>query len=271
MSIDRKAYRDHDYIHRSIDILVAGAAWKAGHFASRASLGSVLPPDTVSPAALESIARDVLLDGRGYAAAQVNPKAPSFAPLQDPSKLPPGAVLVEFIRRVSSFEEPGQPILSRVYTSLELYEKALEQVRYNSAALDILAYAMAPLVSALSVQPYLLDQPQVPPTPIQALIVAAFNYQAEVRVLRHNLGYALDQLADKVADASGITDAYWAWHSEWTPEGMCRYGPVYQVLRRKGIDLSPVRDSELGGLAKLRDAGLISNARFQACAATYAD
>ncbi len=269
MSRDRSAYHDHSLIRDSIDLLAAGAAWKSGVFRSRST---DLPPsisDSVSSEGLVSIARDMLLDGRGYGEANLSPTDVSFAYLPDASKLSASSTLVEFVREQSSFDPPGTPILSNVYPSLDIYERALGQLSQNPAAAEVVAYAMAPLVSALGVQPVLLDQRQVAANHPLAVITAAFAFQFEVQLLRHNIAFALGQLAGDIAAAANIPDIYWSWEGEWNPQGMCRYGPVYQVFLSKGIDLYPVKQSELGGLAQLRDAGLISTTAYQECAASY--
>jgi hypothetical protein len=100
-------------------------------------------------------------------------------------------------------------------------------------------------------------------------MAGAFQFQHEVEMLRTNIEYGLGDLAELVEENSGIEQVRWKWNSEWKPHGMCRYGPVYQVFVRNGIDLYPLRDAELNGLSQLVHAKLISKRTFDECQSTY--
>ena len=89
-------------------------------------------------------------------------------------------------------------------------------------------------------------------------MAGAIQFKSEVDFLRHNIRFGLDQLAEPIGQALGISDLEWNWNHQWLPAGTCKYGHVYQVFRSKGLLLEPIRASELGGIRLAVNSGLLS-------------
>lgn len=142
-------------------------------------------------------------------------------------------------------------------------------MRLNPDAIEPLAFADRTIRSILSVPSILTDQASITQTRAEFLMTGAFHFQYEVEMLRTNIEYGLSGVAELIEEASGVELVHWTWNGEWKSQGMCRYGPVYQVFLRNGLDLYPIKDAELDGLRQLVEANLISNRTYQDCQASY--
>ena len=267
MTITRNAYEKHNFIRTSIDLLCAGVSWRGGSFISEEDgKGKNLP--ALDEELLVEFARSMLLDGKAYVGVTSTEGKFKIEQIPDPDASKSETIIT--IERVeSSFSLKGEPILERIGSNIELYEKALEQYSIIPAADELLDYVLPSIHSSLAIPSSMLDQTRITQVPVEALMMGAIQYQAEVEQLRHNLRYGLNQIGDLVAGILDIDIVSWEWNENWIVEGPCKYGYVYQVFKSKGIALSPIMDSELGGMKLALQAGLISNHTYSECAASY--
>lgn len=262
------AYNSHDFIRTCIHLLAAGVAWSGGEFTSV----TTTVPGTIAKAIQEQrlfdMTKSLLLLGRAYVKVAVTegdgqvlqfPDAPGVS---DPT-------IVEIKRNESEFEASGQPILQDVLPSIELYEKALDLARVSPAGLVLLGYSLPAIHSALAISPVMIDQGKISKTPPEVLMMGAIHFISEVELLRHSLRFGLDRVGEVLGDAVGISDLEWDWNNQWLPDGICKYGHVFQVFQSQGLVLEPVRASELGGLQLAATSGLISHATLVECQASY--
>ncbi len=262
------AYRKHDFIRTSIDLLCAGVSWRGGTFLAHPAV----PQDKILPIldeqSLTRLAKSMLLEGKALVAVTTTQGTISLAQIQSAEDAK-DETIISIERVESSFSPGGEPILERVSSNIELYEKALEQSLINPAVTEILNFALPSIHSALAIPSVMLDETRFTQVPVQALMMGAIQYQAEVESLRHNLRFGLNEVCSLIAEAMDIEVVEWDWNEEWITSGPCKFGHVYQVFRSKGIALDPIMNSELGGMKLALQARLISNQTYAECAASY--
>ncbi|RJP54141.1 MAG: hypothetical protein C4586_00365 [Anaerolineaceae bacterium] len=268
MTITRQAYAKHDFIRTSIDLLCAGVSWRGGKFiAHNSNLQAKILP-TTDDAFLEQVAKSMLLDGQAFIEVSNAEGKLGITQITAPAASKVGIIIT--IERVeSSFSPKAEPILERVGSHIELYEKAHEQLATNSVAVELLSYALPAIHTALAIPSSMLDQSRFAQMPVEALMMGAIQYQSEVRQLRHNLRFGMNQVGNLVGEKLEIDYVSWEWNDEWITEGPCKYGHVYQIFQLKGINLTPIMNSELGGMKLAVQAGLISNRTYAECAESY--
>jgi hypothetical protein len=262
------AYNKHDFIRNSVDLLCAGAAWRGGKFVAQPN---TIPENIISALdkdALALLVKSMLLKGVALVAVTTEQDHVSVSHIHSTNDAQ-GKTVIRIERVESSFDPTGEPILQRVITNVELYEKAMEQIPYNSDAVELLRYVLPSIHSALAIPPSMLDQTRISKTPVEELITGAIKYKSEVDSLRHNLRYGLNEVGDVFADTLAIESIQWEWNEEWILSGPCKFGHVYQVFLSKGITLDPIKNSELGGMKFAVQTGLLSNKTYDECATSY--
>ena len=273
MSEHRDLLSDHAFIQKSIDLLAGGAAWGTGEFYIPAEGFTPVVKHNISEHLLKELAFAMLVEGRTPIDARLREGTLSIEIPQPADPAPEGFLRVEILRQTSSFDEPGQSILTGVRDLVQVSETLFQQLKYDPDSLSFAKRAMDSVHSALSVPAVLLDQSAVDSAHLLGLKGALILYRGEVQSLRHNLRFGLSNLADDILGASGKDMGMWWWNEDFIPQGglrtNCINGPAYQVFSANGLDLHPVRNDELGALEIMKDSGLISNQSYGECRACY--
>jgi hypothetical protein len=273
MSKERDLFDKHHFIQKSIELLASGAAWGSGHFYIP-SLGFTPTVDhNLSDGVLKQLAMAMLVDGNVSVAGKLEHSKISVEVLRPDQPAPEGSASVEILRQTSSFDEPGQSILSGVRRLVDVSEKLFDQLQFDPSAIELAKRSLDSVHSALSVPGLLLDQSAINKAHPVSIKGALILYRGEVQNLRHNIRFGLSNLADEVELLSGEEIGGWWWNEDFIPQGglrnICTNGPAYQVFSANGIDLHPVQNDELGALEMMRDSGFISNQSYNECRACY--
>jgi len=271
MSVTRDAYMKHGFIKQAIDLLADGTAWGGGAFST---YGPASIPNEIawgiSEEILRQIALGILIDGATQLTCTLSTSPPSLDVVVGSGTDEPDTRTIEIKRRESSFDEPGQAILEKAKSHIELFEEVSEKLPLSAKLAEPLAFAERTIRSVLSVPNVLTDITQVGTVHPQFLIAGLFNFQFEVRIIRDNIRFGFLPLAGLIEERMSLEKVDWDWSEDWQPqEGMCRYGAPYQVFLRNGIDLYPVKDNELGALEMLYKTGLVARSRVTQCRARY--
>ena len=268
MTITREAYEKHDFIRTSIDLLCAGASWQGGRFVVPRGDTNHTNFPTLIPEFLEQLSKSLLLDGQAFIEVSSAAGKIDIAQIETPKQSTVGTIIP--IERVEDDISPEAiPILERFGDNIEICETMRKQLSVNPSAVILHEHALSAIHSALAIPSNLLDQSKYSQLPVEALMMGASQYRFEVSQLRHTLRYGLDEVGIIVAKGLNINDAIWEWNKDWVVDGFCEYGHVYQVFRSKGITLTPIMNSELGGAKKAVEAGLISQSTYAECAQSY--
>lgn len=267
MTITRQAYEKHEFIRTSIDLLCAGASWHGGRFIFREDTHSKKIP-SINIQFLEQFAKSLLLDGQAFIEIINENETVSITQIAVPESLKGGAV-IDITREESSFFPGAAPILERFDSQIKLYEEILRLLENNPNLIDLLGNVLLGIQSALAIPSYMLDQTRYSKIPVEQLMIGATIYHSEVKQLRHIINYGLDQVGESIATILGLDDTRWEWEIDWTFDGPCKYGNVYQVFKSKGFILTPILNSEIGGMKIALENGLISNHLFTECKKIY--
>ena len=268
MSITMYAYMNFDFVSDAIDLLCAGVSWHGGKFSSARSTSKDKDFPNLSEQDLAQIAKGMLLEGRSLVKVDsINGKiiARQIGNTQEAE----GNTVISIERRESDLFPGGEPILERVGSSIQLYEKALEDLPSNPTLAGPLNNALSMIHSVLGVPRAMVNQTRFSQLPVEVLMDGALHYQSEVESLRWNILAGLNEAGFHIAGLMDLQAVVWDWNENWMISAPCNYGHVYQVFLSKGIALDPIRDSELGGMKQALQAGLISNKAYTECAASY--
>jgi hypothetical protein len=126
MTITRVAYERHSFVQTSIDLLCAGASWRGGAFIAREEeLQSQNLPE-VSEKMLTEIAKSMLLDGQAHVEVTETEGKVGVTQISSADS-PKGGTIITIERVENGFSPKGVPILERIGSNIDFYEKVLGQ------------------------------------------------------------------------------------------------------------------------------------------------
>lgn len=268
MSESKDAYEKHSFIKKSIDLITAGSAWKGGYFHSDTQDIPSGISNSFSEERIRKIALEILLEGKVFVSVEVNDTDLTFEMSNDSDPKSEGIEVFEFTRSRSSFDTPGQPILSKIMSNLEAYEEALSLLD-DPNNYKIIGTIKGTLHDVLGVQPILLDTGVADKQVTLALKAAAQQYKFVVSSLRQNIQYVFDQIGMEISRNTELDNVVWRWNDTWKPEAMCEFGPVYQIFLSEGIDLRKIKEDELGALQIAVENELMPRSAYKKCLETY--
>lgn len=236
----RQIYEQSESIAKCIDITAAHVAFGGGAFWQReeSRVGPQLAPLQTSAAELELIAKDLLIDGVAKADLEVSNKKIQLRHL-GPGKGSFGKVVeFNYLERGGLLQDSRSP-LGRAAINYETGRAIDAWLKLNPTRAASLGRQMdsRSTETALGFPAAVLDQHSINSLTGSDLNLILWSTPHETDNLRHFIRYVL------LSEVDGYD---WEWNVSFENRGdmQARYGELFQVFRRFGLDLSKLRDYE---------------------------
>ncbi len=148
--------------------------------------------------------------------------------------------------RSNPIEEPGHPFLWPVTQNAKHLDKMEKLLGCNAAADGFFQMVVKDICSGLGV-PYELLGPQSVTAHADLIMWGLITFRGNIRRWRDYLGHSLRL----------------RWNEEWLLHDLASYGPIYQVFKAQGIELSTLAKQVLTTAKSALDNSLISNQTYE--------
>ena len=251
----REFYEKWGFIERIVEFYAEGVSWRGC---------KVVVPDeptkiptqysqVIGIDALKDGVRDMLVDGVGdFGLKVLDSKHVASIPM-----------LREF-----PDEEPGRPFLWPAALDAKRLEEMVEASKSadNAAEAEEGAKILAGHMCAVLGMPVWLLLPQAATADLFEVMQVLPTFRGQVEELRNHIAYQIGEAVTLlIADALSYHGRIEVeWNENWFPiERIAEYGPVYQMFKTQGIQLSTLAENMLGQAKALLDIGVLSRDKHE--------
>ena len=250
----REFYQKWDFIRRIVDLYAEGVSWKGCKVITPAEPDKipVQYSHIIDVDSIKNGVRGMLVDGTGDFNLKV-----LESELVLPILMPKEAPIAE--------EPPGRPFLLRATTNADALDAMVNALGTSPDATHMAEMIENDMCAVLGVPRQLL-LPNAATADPTAIMGGLIIFRGEVEELRKHLAFHMaEAVRPLISEALSYTGPIEVeWNEDWYQSGfLCGYGPIYQVFKAQGIELSTLAEQILNAAKSGLDSSLISRQVYE--------